>query len=77
MEAERGARRQRRERRDSVPSGATLAPPQGGRFAPLTDGQIETIISAALDILQTIGIAGTPAPFLERSEDAVTAVFGT
>jgi trimethylamine--corrinoid protein Co-methyltransferase len=66
MAADRGARRHRRERRDRAPSGATLAPPQGGRFAPLSDGQLETIISAALDILQTIGIAGTPAPYLQR-----------
>lgn len=64
MRANRGTRRQRRDLPGSTPSGIAIEPPLGGRFAPLTDGQIETILSAALEILQTIGMAGTPEPYL-------------
>lgn len=64
MRANRGARRQRRDLAGSTPWGVAIEPPLGGRFAPLTEGQIETILSAALEILQTIGMAGTPEPYL-------------
>lgn len=64
MRANRGTRRQRRDLPGSTPLGVAIEPPLGGRFAPLTDGQLETILSAALSILQTVGMAGTPEPYL-------------
>ncbi|RZV48294.1 MAG: methyltransferase [Acidimicrobiales bacterium] len=49
-----------------VPSSRTSEPPAGGALTPLTPTQRDDIVDHAFNILETIGMAGTPAPFLDR-----------
>ncbi|WP_420583706.1 trimethylamine methyltransferase family protein [Ruegeria sp.] len=53
-------RRTRSKRGDRPAASQGTPPPFGGRFAPLDDGKLTEITSAAFDILERIGLSGAP-----------------
>jgi trimethylamine--corrinoid protein Co-methyltransferase len=54
-------RRNRTKRAATTANNEQITPPQGGRFAPLTQAKVSHIVDSAFAILQRIGIAQVPA----------------
>jgi len=59
-------RRGKRQNPDAQSSVPRLAPPDGGAYRPLSDGDLDAIVSHAFDMLATVGMAGAPDRFADR-----------
>ncbi|MCW3781780.1 trimethylamine methyltransferase family protein [Defluviimonas salinarum] len=66
-------RRARQSRGEAQSQGGATRPPPGGRFRPLDDGSLRSIIEAAFDILARIGVAAD-APEMRKLAIAGGAV---